>query len=140
MLRDLAQRLADGDLAMDEGVDRAAARRTLLAVPGFSPALVDELGLRGLGDPDAFPAGDPGLLAAARRHGLPGDAASLAGHAQRWRPWRGYAAHLLGAAGTAGRPCHARCVDVDVARCRGGTARQRGLVSRRSGPGAPTAG
>ena len=33
--------------------------------------------------------------AAARRHGPPGNAADLARHARQWRPWRGYAAHLL---------------------------------------------
>ncbi|GIH18098.1 DNA-3-methyladenine glycosylase 2 family protein [Rugosimonospora africana] len=98
-LRVLARQLASGELVVDEGADRAAARRAMLAVPGLGPALVEELSLYALGDPDAFPAGDPGIRAAARRHGLPGDAAGLAEHARRWRPWRGYAAHLLWAAG-----------------------------------------
>ena len=97
-LRDLARRMISGELVIDAGADRAAARRTLLTVPGLDPALVDELSLHALGDPDAFPAADPGLRTAARRHGLPGDATSMARHARRWRPWRGYAAHLLWAA------------------------------------------
>ncbi|MDT3441001.1 MULTISPECIES: AlkA N-terminal domain-containing protein [unclassified Pseudofrankia] len=99
-LRELARRLATGELVMDEGVDRAAVRHTLLAVPGLGPALVDELALYGLGDPNAFPAGDSRLRAAARQRGLPGDAAGLARYARRWRPWRGYAAHLLRAGHT----------------------------------------
>ena len=94
-VRSLAKRLADGDLAVDEGADRAAARRALLAIPGIGPALAEQLALRALADPDAFPGGDPGLRAAARRHGLPGNAAGLARHARQWQPWRGYAAHLL---------------------------------------------
>ena len=94
-VRELAERLASGELVVDEGADRAAARRALLAVPGIGPALAEQLGLCALGDPDAFPAGDPRLHAAARRHGLPGDAAGLARRAGQWRPWRGYGAHLL---------------------------------------------
>jgi len=55
--------------------------------------------LRALGDPDAFPAGDLGLQRSARALGLPHDAAGLEAHAERWRPWRRYAAHYLWAAG-----------------------------------------
>jgi 3-methyladenine DNA glycosylase/8-oxoguanine DNA glycosylase len=51
--------------------------------------------LHALGDPDAFPATDRRLRAAARACGLPTDPAELTRHADRWRPWRGYAAHLL---------------------------------------------
>jgi AraC family transcriptional regulator, regulatory protein of adaptative response / DNA-3-methyladenine glycosylase II len=94
-VRNLAQRLASGELVIDEGADRAAARRAMLVIPGIGPALAEQLGLRALADPDAFPAGDPRLRAAARQHGLPGNPADLARHARQWRPWRGYAAHLL---------------------------------------------
>jgi len=93
--RELATRLAHGELAVDEGADRAAARSTLLAIPGIGPALAEQLALRALADPDAFPASDPQLRAAARRHRFPGNATDLAKHARQWRPWRGYAAHLL---------------------------------------------
>jgi AraC family transcriptional regulator of adaptative response / DNA-3-methyladenine glycosylase II len=94
-VHELARRLATGDLAVHEGADRAAARRALLAIPGIGPAQAEHLGLRALTDPDAFPATDSRLRAAARRHGLSGNPADLARHAQQWRPWRGYAAHLL---------------------------------------------
>jgi AraC family transcriptional regulator of adaptative response / DNA-3-methyladenine glycosylase II len=91
--RELARRLAGGELCLDEGADREAIRRGLLAVPGLGPAAVEDLMLHALGDPDAFPAGD--LLTAARAHGLPAHAAGLIRRAEPWRPWRGYAAHLL---------------------------------------------
>jgi len=94
-VHELAKRLAHGELIVGEGADRAAARRALLGIPGIGPAVAEQLGLRALADPDAFPAGDLQLRAAARRHGLPGNAADLARHAHQWRPWRGYAAHLL---------------------------------------------
>jgi AraC family transcriptional regulator of adaptative response / DNA-3-methyladenine glycosylase II len=51
--------------------------------------------LHALGDPDAFPYTDRDLRAAARRHRLPAEGPALARWAERWRPWRGYAAHLL---------------------------------------------
>jgi AraC family transcriptional regulator of adaptative response / DNA-3-methyladenine glycosylase II len=94
-VRDLAQRLATGELRLDEGADRVAARRGLLAVPGLGPGQVEDLMLHALGDPDAFPAADRRLRSAAKAYGLPADTAGLTRHAERWRPWRGYGAHLL---------------------------------------------
>jgi AraC family transcriptional regulator, regulatory protein of adaptative response / DNA-3-methyladenine glycosylase II len=89
--RELARRLAAGELRLSGG----AGRRELLGVPGLGPARVEDLMLHALGDPDAFPATDRRLRAAAGARGLPTDPAALARHADRWRPWRGYAAHLL---------------------------------------------
>jgi AraC family transcriptional regulator, regulatory protein of adaptative response / DNA-3-methyladenine glycosylase II len=98
-VRELAQRLATGELRLDEGADRVAVRRGLLAIPGLGLAQVENLMLHALGDPDAFPAADRGLLAAARTHELPTDTADLTRRAHQWRPWRGYGAHLLWRAG-----------------------------------------
>ena len=97
-LRELCARLAGGDLVLGPGADRADVREHLLAVPGIGPWTADYIALRALGDPDAFPAGDLGLRRAARALGLPSDAAALAARAERWRPWRRYAAHYLWAA------------------------------------------
>jgi AraC family transcriptional regulator of adaptative response / DNA-3-methyladenine glycosylase II len=61
--------------------------------------------MRALGDPDAFPATDLGLLHALRAHGLPTD---VRDRAERWRPWRAYAIlHLwtsLGSTATSEEP------------------------------------
>ena len=51
--------------------------------------------MRALGDPDAFPATDLGVLVAAKQVGLPVDARALTQHSARWRPWRSYAAQHL---------------------------------------------
>jgi AraC family transcriptional regulator, regulatory protein of adaptative response / DNA-3-methyladenine glycosylase II len=51
--------------------------------------------MRGLGDPDAFPATDLGVREAARELGLPGTPAALGGRAAAWRPWRAYAVQYL---------------------------------------------
>jgi AraC family transcriptional regulator, regulatory protein of adaptative response / DNA-3-methyladenine glycosylase II len=97
-LRELCARLSAGDLVLAADADAAEVRERLLAVPGIGPWTADYIALRALADPDAFPAGDLGLRRAARSLGLPSDAAALEARAERWRPWRRYAAHYLWAA------------------------------------------
>ena len=92
---ELARRLAAGEMLLDDGADRIDVRRQLLAIPGLGPATVEGIMLHALGDPDAFPHTDRDLRAAARRNRLPAEGPALARRAERWRPWRGYAAHLL---------------------------------------------
>jgi AraC family transcriptional regulator of adaptative response / DNA-3-methyladenine glycosylase II len=70
----------------------------LVELPGIGEWTAQYIAMRGLGDPDAFPAADLGLLRAARGLGRvrPGPAA-LRARAERWRPYRAYAAiHLWG--------------------------------------------
>jgi AraC family transcriptional regulator of adaptative response / DNA-3-methyladenine glycosylase II len=95
----LCSRLVAGDVVLDDGVDPAAVREDLLSIPGIGPWTADYIALRALRAPDAFPAGDLGLQRSARALGLPADAAGLEAYAERWRPWRRYAAHHLWAAG-----------------------------------------
>jgi AraC family transcriptional regulator of adaptative response / DNA-3-methyladenine glycosylase II len=98
-LRALAQALADGELALDPGADRAAVRARLGALPGVGPWTVEYVAARALCDPDAFPVADLGVRRALER--LRGGAAcppaEAARLAERWRPWRAYAlVHLWG--------------------------------------------
>jgi AraC family transcriptional regulator of adaptative response / DNA-3-methyladenine glycosylase II len=97
-LAELARGVARGRLDLGPAGDPGEARRRLLEIPGIGPWTASYVALRAFGDRDAFPAGDLGLRRAARLLGLPSDAAGLAAHARRWRPWRAYAAHLLWAA------------------------------------------
>lgn len=90
----LAAALADG-LDLSPGSDAAATRRALLALPGIGPWTADYVALRALRELDAFPAHD---LVLRRRLGDV-DAAGALRAAERWRPWRGYAAQHLWAAG-----------------------------------------
>lgn len=99
-LRAVAEALAVGDLHLGPGVDRDQAREQLLALPGIGPWTAEIVLLRGLGDPDAFPASDLGVRRSAAAAGLPDTASSLTAHASGWRPWRGYATALLWASGT----------------------------------------
>jgi AraC family transcriptional regulator of adaptative response / DNA-3-methyladenine glycosylase II len=98
-LRGLVEALASGALDLGPGADREAARATLAALPGIGPWTVELVAMRGLGDPDAFPASDLVVRRGAERLGLPTTPAALAAHAERWRPWRSVAVQHLWAAG-----------------------------------------
>jgi AraC family transcriptional regulator of adaptative response / DNA-3-methyladenine glycosylase II len=94
-LRTLAAALADGTLVIDESCDRAELNERLLAFPGIGPWTASTIAMRAAGDPDAFLAGDLGVIAAARILELPADPAALRARAERWRPWRSYAVQYL---------------------------------------------
>jgi AraC family transcriptional regulator, regulatory protein of adaptative response / DNA-3-methyladenine glycosylase II len=91
----LAAAIAAGDVDLAAGADWQVARTQLAAVPGLGPWTIEVIALRGLGDPDAFPATDLGVRQAARALGLPGSPAALIKRAELWRPWRGYAVQYL---------------------------------------------
>ncbi|MET9385863.1 AlkA N-terminal domain-containing protein [Streptomyces sp. NPDC002928] len=103
----LAGAVADEKLSLERDADREAAVAALLGLPGVEPWTVQRIAMHGLGDPDAFDAGDPAVHAAIRT--LPGALGSLAGlpdlprdldgSAHRWRPWRSYAVMYLSSAG-----------------------------------------
>jgi AraC family transcriptional regulator of adaptative response / DNA-3-methyladenine glycosylase II len=58
--------------------------------------------MRALGDPDAFPASDLGLLRAmVGPSGIRPTPQALLARAEAWRPWRAYAAQHLWTAGAA---------------------------------------
>jgi AraC family transcriptional regulator of adaptative response / DNA-3-methyladenine glycosylase II len=91
----LVHALAEGDVVLDPGCDWNRARERLLALPGIGPWTAEMIAMRGLGDPDAFPATDLGVQLAATQCGLPIDARALMDHSVRWRPWRAYATQHL---------------------------------------------
>ncbi len=87
--------LADGDVVLDAGCDWNRAREQLLALPGIGPWTAEVIAMRGLGDPDAFPATDLGVRLAAEHLGLPADPRPLIERSTQWRPWRSYATQHL---------------------------------------------
>ncbi len=94
-LNALVAGLADGSVVLDAGSDWERARSQLLALPGVGPWTAEVIAMRALGDPDAFPASDLGLLHAAGRLGMGTDQRALTEHSARWRPWRSYATQHL---------------------------------------------
>lgn len=77
-----------------QSLDDAIAR--LCALPGVGPWTAQYIALRALREPDAFPAGDIGLLRAlADAAGRRPTSGELLARAEAWRPWRAYAAQHL---------------------------------------------
>jgi AraC family transcriptional regulator of adaptative response / DNA-3-methyladenine glycosylase II len=80
-----------------ESVEQTVAR--LQAIRGVGAWTAQYIALRAAREPDAFPSDDVALLRGATRRGGPRPTASeLHGRAERWRPWRAYAAQHLWAA------------------------------------------
>jgi AraC family transcriptional regulator of adaptative response / DNA-3-methyladenine glycosylase II len=90
-VRELSRAVASGSVVLDAGGDPARTHEALLSVPGVGPWTAEYIEMRALGWPDAFPAGDLGL-----RKALGGlSTAECEARAERWRPWRAYAAAHL---------------------------------------------
>lgn len=91
----LARATAAGELpelvSGDASADPAGFIERISRVPGIGPWTAHYVAMRALGWPDAFPEADLGLRKA--MGGVP--ARDLRAAAERWRPWRAYAAFHL---------------------------------------------
>jgi AraC family transcriptional regulator of adaptative response / DNA-3-methyladenine glycosylase II len=90
-VRALAAAVTEDPSMLAAGGDPATLRARLLALPGIGPWTAEVVAMRALADADAFPAGDLVLRRAAG--GLGGT--ELRRRAERWRPYRAYAAMAL---------------------------------------------
>jgi AraC family transcriptional regulator of adaptative response / DNA-3-methyladenine glycosylase II len=86
----LAAAVAGGSIDLSSAADRDQTTARLLDLPGIGPWTAGYIAMRGLNDPNGWPVGDLVL-----RNSLNVDAAELERRADRWKPWRGYAALLL---------------------------------------------
>jgi AraC family transcriptional regulator of adaptative response / DNA-3-methyladenine glycosylase II len=98
-IRAVATAVAEGELRLDPGADRAEMLRTLSGLPGIGPWTAAYLAMRALGDPDAFLPTDLAVRRGAAALGLPATPQTLARHAECWRPWRSYSVIRLWRAG-----------------------------------------
>ena len=89
-IRTLARAVATGELVLDGTLPHDELVAQLVALPGIGPWTASYVALRS-GEPDAFPAGDLHLR---RMLGAASDREAIA-RADRWRPWRAYAAMHL---------------------------------------------
>jgi AraC family transcriptional regulator of adaptative response / DNA-3-methyladenine glycosylase II len=98
-LRSLAGACARGDLRLEPGNDVGVTTACLMSLPGVGDWTAQYIAMRALGEPDAFPSTDLGLLkAAGQLTGQAGTAvrpARLRDIAESWRPWRAYGAMHL---------------------------------------------
>jgi len=87
----LGRAVADGtvSLAAVRAASAEEAERTLVALPGIGPWTASYVRMRSLGDRDAFPAADLGVIKALAARGIA--RAEIAAVAGRWTPWRAYA-------------------------------------------------
>ena len=93
-IRRVAAAVLSGDLSFDAEQDPAEFCRTLCGIKGIGDWTAQYVAMRALKHPDAWLATDLGLLKALR-HPERMQPADLARRAERWRPWRAYAATLL---------------------------------------------
>ena len=86
-----ARAVVAGDVCVNGKGNASRAMADLERVPGIGPWTAAYVAMRALGAPDAFPDGDLALRRALG-HVSSGEARALA---ERWRPWRAYAAMHL---------------------------------------------
>jgi AraC family transcriptional regulator of adaptative response / DNA-3-methyladenine glycosylase II len=98
----LAQAISADPAIFSRGASLEQAIAKLRSLPGIGEWTAQYIAMRELREPDAFPAADIGLLRAmAGADGRRPSPAELSSRAERWRPWRAYAALHLWAAGLA---------------------------------------
>jgi AraC family transcriptional regulator of adaptative response / DNA-3-methyladenine glycosylase II len=96
----LAQTISADPAIFGRGASLDEAIAKLRSLPGIGEWTAQYIAMRELREPDAFPAADIGLLRAmAAADGKRPSPAGLLSRAERWRPWRAYAALHLWAAG-----------------------------------------
>ena len=87
-IRALARAVSEGRIAFSSVDNIEEFRLRLREIPGIGDWTLQYIAMRALGDPDAMPASDLGLLRNASLH----HERELAQRAEAWRPWRAYAA------------------------------------------------
>jgi AraC family transcriptional regulator of adaptative response / DNA-3-methyladenine glycosylase II len=90
-IRALARAVCNGKISFEGVVDTDEFLAQLCEIPGIGKWTAQYVAMRALGEPDAFPSTDLGLL---RAMGLE-SSCELERHAEAWRPWRAYAAVYL---------------------------------------------
>ncbi len=90
-IRALAQAVASGQIDLQPGLDPESVIPSLKELPGIGEWTAQYIAMRALRWPDAFPAGDLGLLKSLGET----SPRRLLEAAAAWRPWRAYAAMYL---------------------------------------------
>ena len=67
----------------------------LIRIPGIGDWTAQYIAMRAMGEPDAFPAGDLGIIKALRQGDKQLTLKQIRQRAEKWRPWRAYAAMYL---------------------------------------------
>jgi AraC family transcriptional regulator of adaptative response / DNA-3-methyladenine glycosylase II len=92
-IRALSRAVCSGKINFEGVVDSDAFLNRLCEIPGIGKWTAQYVAMRALGEPDAFPSSDLGLLRAMNL--ALGSSRELERRAEAWRPWRAYAAMYL---------------------------------------------
>jgi AraC family transcriptional regulator of adaptative response / DNA-3-methyladenine glycosylase II len=87
----LARAVCDGQISFEAVADSSDLLARLCEIPGIGKWTAQYVAMRALGEPDAFPSSDLGLLRVLNLS----SARELERRAEAWRPWRAYAAMHL---------------------------------------------
>ena len=90
-IRALARAVCNGKIRFEEGASSESFLNRLCRIAGIGKWTAQYVAMRALGEPDAFPSSDLGLLRAMAL----GNSRDLELRAEAWRPWRAYAAMYL---------------------------------------------
>lgn len=90
-IRIFARAVCDGKISFERLIDTDAFLAQLREIPGIGDWTAQYVAMRALGEPDALPTADLGLL---RALGV-STARGLERRAEAWRPWRSYATVYL---------------------------------------------
>ena len=90
-IRALARAACDGKINFGKALDADVFMTQLCEIPGIGPWTAQYVAMRALGEPDALPTRDLGLVRALALE----DPHELEQRSQAWRPWRAYAAMYL---------------------------------------------
>ena len=98
-LQRLSQKVACGRLQLNMAKGLPDFIKRFTEIPGVGNWTANYVAMRGLAQPDAFPASDLGILKALQQGTSRPTARQAAARADQWRPWRAYAAIYLWHAG-----------------------------------------
>jgi AraC family transcriptional regulator, regulatory protein of adaptative response / DNA-3-methyladenine glycosylase II len=91
----LAGAVARGELNFVVASSLAEFVADMTRLPGIGAWTAQYVAMRALGEPDAFPADDLGIIRALQQEGRRSTRRQILARAQSWRPWRAYGAiHL----------------------------------------------
>jgi AraC family transcriptional regulator of adaptative response / DNA-3-methyladenine glycosylase II len=90
-IRALSGAVSEGKIVFDGIMDSDAFLARLCEIPGIGKWTAQYIAMRALGEPDAFPSSDLGLMRALELQ----NSRDLDARAEAWRPWRAYAAMYL---------------------------------------------
>ena len=94
-LREISQQVVSGALQLDATGGLSRFVDTMTSIPGVGDWTANYVAMRALGEPDAFPASDLGIIKALQAGDTRPTAKQVAARAEAWRPWRAYAAVYL---------------------------------------------